>query len=77
VVEGERQVRESPQALTLDFAFNIPERPLIAVRYNFATNVEISDVIQSTFEQYGFPCDKSRPGYETLWYPAHTIHRQL
>jgi hypothetical protein len=49
---------------------NIPERPLIGVFYNFQTSAVISDVVQSTFEQYGFPCDESRRGYKPLCYPA-------
>jgi hypothetical protein len=76
---GERQVRESPdspklimreEGLTLDIAVNIPEKPLSAVTYRFVTSAVASDLVQSTFEQYGFPCNKWRSGSETLCYPA-------
>lgn len=66
------------EILELDFAINIPERPLIEVRYNFQTGAVDSDLVQSTFEQYGVPCDKDKTKrinrYWDFCYPARNVY---
>jgi hypothetical protein len=48
------------------FAVHISQRPVDVVRYFFQNNAEISDLVESLFAQFGFPCEP-RPGYETCY----------
>jgi hypothetical protein len=58
------------EELELDFAHSLPGRPLLAVSYLFYSDAEDAVVVNSVFEQYGFTCDRSRPGHESFCYPT-------